>query len=55
MLTGYHMYATVSPFSSGALLLSNFTQKSTLEIGLGLNGWYTLLVSIAFMVVIMLM
>lgn len=55
MLTGYHMYATVSPFSSGALLLSNFTPKSPLEISLGLNGLYTLLISFAFMVVIIFM
>lgn len=52
MLTGYHIYSSTSPFSSGVLLLSNLSRKSTLALGLGINGLYALVVSAVFAVII---
>ncbi|MCD8351385.1 MAG: hypothetical protein LUC93_12325 [Planctomycetaceae bacterium] len=52
MLTGYHIYAATSPFSSGVLLLSHLSHKSTIKLGIGTNGLYTLIVSACFAVII---
>ncbi len=55
MLTGYHMYAAVSPFSSGVLVLSNLSGKSAVDLGLRINGLYTLVTAALFACLIALL